>query len=167
MQLQAKQGRCSGAQSSDGIRGNQFGACALNARQARAPVAMDTSYAHALNCVSMVLTKFQRPDKMSSVVVMNRKRGSSLCPNCGQSNGNRAVECKACGCSVSTKKAKPVTVNTDLEAAECCMNVTSLLSEAVLPTGSQVYSVRVRDQGPDYRYHYYNSYYFLLLYYTN
>ena len=46
--------------------------------------------------------------RMSSVLLSNRKRGSSLCQNCGQSNGNRALECKSCGYTVipMAKKAK-------------------------------------------------------------
>ena len=35
---------------------------------------------------------------------------------------------------------------------ECSYQQCFLLADSVLPTGSEVYFVRVRDQGPDYRY---------------
>lgn len=79
------------------------------------------------------------------------KRGSSLCQMCGYSNGNRAFKCKECGYSLP-KKAKPM-VECKLDPPEDFnYNVSSLLTSGVLPAGSRVYSVRVRSQGPDYRY---------------
>ena len=81
------------------------------------------------------------------MAVTQTKRGSSLCQTCGCSNGNRALRCKECGCSLP-KKAKPTFSNPHEVVFN---NVSSLLTEGVLSPGSQVYSMRVRDQGPDYR----------------
>ena len=60
-------------------------------------------------------------------------------------------KCKECGYSLP-KKAKPM-VECKLDPPEDFnYNVSSLLTSGVLPAGSRVYSVRVRSQGPDYRY---------------
>ena len=75
-----------------------------------------------------------------------KKRGSSICRSYGHSNGNRALQCKGCS-SPLTKKARL----TPRVSPEANINVSALLSSKVLPPGSQIYSVRVRDQGPDYR----------------
>ncbi len=78
-------------------------------------------------------------------LLMRRKRGSFLCENCGSSNGNRTATCKNCA-----KEFKRPKLSTE---AHYNRNVTELLSE---DTGlgrecKQIYSVRVRPQGPDYR----------------
>ena len=80
------------------------------------------------------------------------KRGSSLCQGCGNSNGNRAFQCKICGCPL-LKKAKISSQETGAaKEIQFSTNVSSLLSEGILPPGSHLYSIRIRDQGPDYRY---------------
>ena len=72
------------------------------------------------------------------------KRGSSFCRDCGTSNGNRAQRCKLC--------SKPLRKVVKLEdSIQYSTNVTSLLSAEDAQSIIAVYSVRVRDQGPDYR----------------
>lgn len=74
------------------------------------------------------------------------KRGSSLCANCGCSNGNRAEQCKECKMSLS-KKAKK-----SLPPEPRCVCVSHLVPPcSSLEPNSEVYSVRLRSQGPDYR----------------
>lgn len=70
------------------------------------------------------------------------RRGSSHCAECGSLNGNRAKKCRICGFS-NAKVAK-------LEP-EYSSNVTALLSPEDTTKFKAVYSIRVRDQGPDYR----------------
>lgn len=80
------------------------------------------------------------------------KRGSTLCQSCGHSNGNRAFQCKICSFPLP-KKAKMTSQETGAaKETQFSTNVSSLLSESILPPGSQLYSIRIRDQGPDYRY---------------
>ena len=86
---------------------------------------------------------------MVEMAVSLIKRGSSLCQHCGQSNGNKSLKCKTCGYPLP-KRAKTSTPHK--LSATISNNVSSLLADGVLPTGSEIYSVRVRDQGPDYRY---------------
>ena len=70
-----------------------------------------------------------------------------MCQGCGHSNGNRALQCKECGHPFMKKARVAPSVPSEVN-----INVTSLLSSNALTPGSQVYSVRIRDQGPDYRY---------------
>ena len=73
------------------------------------------------------------------------RRGSSCCTGCGSYNGNRAQSCKTCGVSLR-KKAKY-----EQEKAQPNNDVSGLLSSEEAVSLKSVYSVRVRDQGPDYR----------------
>lgn len=73
------------------------------------------------------------------------KRGSSLCGDCGASNGNRAKRCKIC-----SKPFRKV-ARLDDSTSKHSINVTGLLSAEDTQSIKAVYSVRVRDQGPDYR----------------
>ena len=73
-----------------------------------------------------------------------------MCPHCGHSNGNRSLQCKACTCPLP-KRAK-ISSHESTNGGTFNNNVSSLLSDGVLPAGGEVYSVRVREQGPDYGY---------------
>ena len=107
---------------------------------------METKSAHALNKAGHALVSIVAW-YMVEMAVCLIKRGSALCQHCGQSNGNRSLKCKACGCPLPKRtKASPQKLSAVIN------NVSSLLADSVLPTGSEVYFVRVRDQGPDYRY---------------
>jgi predicted RNA-binding Zn-ribbon protein involved in translation (DUF1610 family) len=77
-------------------------------------------------------------------LLMPRKRGSFLCDDCGSSNGNRRATCKNCG-----KNFKRLKLSTTEAPFDC--DVTELLCEDTRRELEQVFSVRVRPQGPDYR----------------
>ena len=81
------------------------------------------------------------------------KRGSSLCKTCGHSNGNRALQCKEC----HTPLSKRIQLSNTKDSVKFNANVTSILKDRVLPQHSEVYSVKIREQGPDYRYFIYSS----------
>ncbi|XP_049859146.1 uncharacterized protein C2orf42 homolog isoform X2 [Schistocerca gregaria] len=66
-------------------------------------------------------------------------RGVRKCPKCGTYNGTRGVCCKNKACNVVFKEAG----EKRKLSTEACKLVTG--------TTTQVYSVRVRDKGPDYR----------------
>lgn len=66
-------------------------------------------------------------------------RGVRKCPKCGTYNGTRGVCCKNKSCNVVFKEAG----EKRKLSTEACKLVTG--------TTTQVYSVRVRDKGPDYR----------------
>ena len=95
---------------------------------------------------------------ITTMAVSLIKRGSSLCQYCGHSNGNKSLQCKVCRCPLP-KRAKTssqeISTNGTLTFNK---NVSSLLIDGVLPAGGEIYSVRVRDQGPDYRYLIFNHY---------
>ena len=77
------------------------------------------------------------------------KRGSTLCAVCGCSNGNRAESCKDCKSPFPKRVKKAAQDQTHKHG----INVSHLLlSESLLEDDAEVYSVRIRSQGPDYRY---------------
>lgn len=73
-----------------------------------------------------------------------QKRGSSLCSVCGCSNGNRAEKCKECQ-TVIAKKSKTIL---DVQ----CKKTSNSVSHLIPSSSVEVYSVKIRSQGPDYRY---------------
>ena len=76
------------------------------------------------------------------------KRGSSLCTSCGCSNGNRADKCKECNAPLSKRAKLAPCQQQDLYST----NVTEILpSEPSLQETGEVYSVRIRSSGPEYR----------------
>ena len=86
------------------------------------------------------------------MLTLKLKRGSSFCPQCGSSNGNRALRCKGCGQELAaagrTKRPKVE------PALAFDANVTRVIPKSQeSPTGpiAKAISVRVRPQGPDYR----------------
>lgn len=77
------------------------------------------------------------------------KRGSTLCAVCGCSNGNRAEICKKC----ETPFPKRVKKSAQQLSPQYSIDVSHLLlPESPLEDNAKVYSVRIRNQGPDYRY---------------
>ena len=77
------------------------------------------------------------------------KRGSTLCAVCGRSNGNRAEICKECKTPFPKRVKKPARH----VLPQFSINVSHLvLPESPLEDDARVYSVRIRNQGPDYRY---------------
>lgn len=71
------------------------------------------------------------------------KRGSKLCSSCGSSNGNRAYACKACHRRFySDPPAK--------ERTKQWCDVSCMTSDG-RRVQDKLYSVRVRNRGPDYR----------------
>ena len=91
-----------------------------------------------------------------SLTVPLVKRGSSLCQQCGHSNGNRSLVCKKCGCplpkrvKITATEQKSATREPKVYAFD--NKVSSLLDSGILPDGSEIYSIKIREQGPDYRY---------------
>ena len=69
-----------------------------------------------------------------------RKRGCTQCKQCGENNGNRAINCKSCGRVLPGKENKRHKQNTT-------RNISALNSKANI----NVFSCRVRKEGPDYR----------------
>ena len=78
------------------------------------------------------------------------KRGSTLCAVCGCSNGNRAeILCKKC----KIPFPKRVKESAQQLLPQYSIDVSHLLlPESPLEDNAKVYSVRIRNQGPDYRY---------------
>lgn len=77
------------------------------------------------------------------------KRGSTLCAVCGCSNGNRAETCKKC----KTPFPKRVKKSAQQLLSQYSIDVSHLLlPESPLEHNAKVYLVRIRNQGPDYRY---------------
>ena len=74
------------------------------------------------------------------------KRGSKLCPSCGSSNGNRAYACKACHRRLYADPCR--TPSTERSKQWC--DVSCMTSRDDHGT-HKLYSVRVRECGPDYR----------------
>ena len=62
-------------------------------------------------------------------------RGSSICDDCGQSNGNRATYCKSC--------SKPLRKVANLQHKPSAAEDAACFKA--------IYSVKLREQGPDYR----------------
>lgn len=74
-----------------------------------------------------------------------RKRGCSLCVHCGCSNGNRASTCKECK---NTLPGKAIKRPKRLLSAD----VSGLRNDSQeTPPGTQIFSTKVRRDGPDYR----------------
>ncbi len=73
------------------------------------------------------------------------KRGSQACLGCGALNGNRANTCKTCHRTLHKRaKKKPRSTST--------VDVSDMYSPtAPHPKSRCLYSVRVRERGPDYR----------------
>ncbi|GAB6023318.1 hypothetical protein CHUAL_008121 [Chamberlinius hualienensis] len=70
-------------------------------------------------------------------------RGVRKCPNCGNYNGTRCVRCKNKSCGVALKLASPD--NKDSLSPDAV----KILTDANV--SYEVYSVRLRDSGPDFR----------------
>ena len=94
-----------------------------------------------------------RASALPITIEITMKRGSSLCKTCGHSNGNRALQCKEC----HTPLSKRIQLSNTKDSVKFNANVTSILKDRVLPQHSEVYSVKIREQGPDYRYFIYSS----------
>ena len=75
------------------------------------------------------------------------KRGSRLCRHCGTVNGNRAYACKSCHgvFGGNTDDRKQLQIGKKRPSTD----VSDFLSTQ--PKPKKVYSVRVRERGPDYR----------------
>ena len=78
------------------------------------------------------------------------KRGSSLCFVCGCSNGNRAELCKRCKAPFAKRAKKPEAPAAPLPLYSVSISHLVPLCTSLEPN-SEVYSVRIRSQGPDYR----------------
>ena len=78
------------------------------------------------------------------LLIAMAKRGSSVCQECNTFNGNRAQRCKIC-----SKPMRKVAKSVDNVEFSC--NVTSLLSAEATARIKAAFSVKTRDQGPDYR----------------
>ena len=79
------------------------------------------------------------------------KRGSRVCSSCGCTNGNRASVCKACHkafISINRVEGEPLHRN---PAKRTSSDVSSLIPPDLQPKPQKLYSVRIRDRGPDYR----------------
>lgn len=74
------------------------------------------------------------------------KRGSKLCPSCGSSNGNRAFACKACHRRLYSDPCR--TSATERTKQWCDV---SCMTSGDDSGPHKLYSVRVRERGPDYR----------------
>lgn len=77
--------------------------------------------------------------KLLSGLGKSTKRGIKKCYNCGVYNGTRSTMCKNKDCGVILKDSE--------EKSKVNLDAVKLLTG----TEKQVYSVRVRDMGPDYR----------------
>ena len=73
------------------------------------------------------------------------KRGSKLCSSCGSSNGNRAYACKACHRSLYSDTSW----TTERHSKQWCDVSRMTCGDDSGP--HRLYSVRVRERGPDYR----------------
>ena len=78
---------------------------------------------------------------------MDVKRGCSLCPKCGISNGNRARVCKGCNYELRVSESFTAQRKRSRDSTE----VPELIHDDVAPQHKRVFSVRLREQGPDYR----------------
>lgn len=91
-------------------------------------------------CIPLVpLDNHKKTRKLLSDLGKPTKRGIKKCPNCGIYNGTRGVMCKNKKCNVVFKEASEKR-KINLEAVKL-----------ITATSRKVYSVRVRDRGPDYR----------------
>ena len=83
--------------------------------------------------------------KMAESALTLPKRGSKACQHCGCLNGNRAYACKSCH--------RPLKEHAQqlLKPKRSSVDVSQLLPDDVLLKPDQVFSVRVRQRGPDYR----------------
>ena len=71
------------------------------------------------------------------------KRGCTICSECGESNGNRALKCKSCGIWMQGKTSKRPKLSSLSQEVTVC----NTASEGNVRT----FSCRVRREGPDYR----------------
>ena len=78
---------------------------------------------------------------------MPQRRGAPQCARVVAVAMETALQCKECG-QPFIKKARFASSI----PSEPNINVSFLLVSNILAPGSQVYSVRIREQGPDYRY---------------
>ena len=96
--------------------------------------------------VHCTLRKFLRSSAMESSLLKSNlcvKRGSKLCASCGSTNGNRAYACKACHRRFYSDP--PRKERTKQWCDVSCMNSDGRCVQ------DKLYSVRVRNRGPDYR----------------
>ena len=87
----------------------------------------------------------------SGLAMLPAKRGSRVCSSCGCTNGNRASVCKACHkafISINRVEGEPLHRN---PAKRTSSDVSSLIPPDLQPKPQKLYSVRIRDRGPDYR----------------
>lgn len=83
------------------------------------------------------------------------KRGSIPCSGCGISCGNRSTHCKSCGqllrkrFSTSTD-ARGLSLDQDTDGL-ISPDVTAVIASSISDV-QRAYSVRIRENGPDYRY---------------
>ena len=76
-----------------------------------------------------------------------RKRGSTLCGQCGCSNGNKAITCKGCRKLLPRRAEKQPRL-----AVQICKDVSSLRKNLPgAPQSMKILSCRVRREGPDFR----------------
>ncbi|KAF4518043.1 hypothetical protein B566_EDAN009276 [Ephemera danica] len=93
-------------------------------------------------CSSELLLKMPNDDKVKALLAdLGRAtlRGVRKCPKCGTYNGTRGISCKNRACDVIFKEAG--------EKRKLSTDACKLITGA----SSQLYSVRVRDKGPDFR----------------
>ena len=75
-----------------------------------------------------------------------RKRGSSVCQECSAFNGNRARYCNVC-----SKPLRKISQVVDHQPIVYSCNISSLIDSDSALDIREAFSVKIRDQGPDYR----------------
>lgn len=105
-------------------------------------------------CLMAQLTAVKLPRSIAGA-----KRGSIPCSGCGVSCGNRSTHCKSCGQLL--RKRRPhddQSDTTDPGDADDLISpdVTAVISNSMTNV-ERAYSVRIRENGPDYRYAYHLS----------